>query len=155
MPAKNDPTHSFRARLEGYSQKGTMTFLRVPKRVMDVFAPRKRVPVRGTLNGTPFVTTITDMGDGPMIGVRKSLREAAKITQGDTVNVVVQHDTSTRDVTVPKDLTEAMSPAERARFEKFSFTHKREYIEAIESAKRPETRTRRIQKTLEMIRAKM
>jgi len=155
MPAKDLSPHSFRAILESTNEKGTMTFVRVPKSVMDAFAPRKRVPVKGTLNGTPFTTTITDMGDGAMIGIRRSLREAAKIAQGDTVNVVLQHDTSTREVTVPKDLIEAMSQAEHARFENFSFTHKREFIEAIESAKRPKTRSRRIEKTLEMIRAKL
>ncbi len=155
LSTKNDSPHSFRAALEGTNEKGTMTFLRVPTKVMDAFAPQKRVPVSGTLNGTPFVTTICDMGAGAMIGVRKSLREAAGIAQGDTVNVIIQHDTSTRGVAAPKDLITAMSPAERARFEKFSYTHKREFVEAIESAKRPETRTRRIEKTLELIRSKM
>jgi len=145
----------FRAKLEGYNQKGTMTFLRVPKKIIDAFAPRKRIPVTGTLNGAPFRTTICDMGDGPMIGVRKSLREAAGIVQGDSVSVVFEEDAAERSVTAPQDLLAAMNARERARFEKFSFSHRREFVEAIESAKRPQTRARRIEKTLEMIRSKL
>jgi uncharacterized protein YdeI (YjbR/CyaY-like superfamily) len=54
------------------------------------------------------------------------------------------------------DLNDALSQnaSANARWEKLSFTHKRELAEAILEAKKPDTRMRRLQKTLEMLTAK-
>ena len=147
--------HAFRARLKGYGRPGTATFIAVPKKVMAAFAPAKRVPVKVTINGFAFRTTITDMGDGPCFGVNAQVREGAGAQRDDMVDIALDRDTQKRTVTIPKDLLAAMSVGECARFKKFSYTHQKEYAEAIDAAKKPETRTRRIAKTLEMIRAKM
>ncbi len=64
-------------------------------------------------------------------------------------------DTEPREVEVPADLQEALArdrDAGRA-FEGMSFTHRREYVEWIEEAKRPETRARRVAGTVERVRA--
>lgn len=54
---------------------------------------------------------------------------------------------------VPDDLREGLrrNPRARATFEAFSPSHKREYIEWIEEAKRAETRARRVAATLEWL----
>jgi uncharacterized protein YdeI (YjbR/CyaY-like superfamily) len=72
----------------------------------------------------------------------------------DRVQVTVELDTAPRTVRVPRDLREALrrdSEADAA-FGKLSFTHRREYVEWVEEAKRPETRERRIAGTLERLR---
>ena len=147
--------HKFLAKLMGYERPGNATYVAVPKKVMAAFAPARRVPIKGTINGVDFKTTIADMGDGPCFVINAKMREEAQVKRGDTVTIVVERDLLKRTVEIPKDLLGAMSVAETQRFKKFSYTHQKEYIEAIEAAKRPETRTRRIQKTVEMIRKKM
>jgi uncharacterized protein YdeI (YjbR/CyaY-like superfamily) len=59
-------------------------------------------------------------------------------------------DTELRTVGLPRDLRAALErdPAAHAAFDKLSFTHRREYVEWVEDAKRPETRTRRIAATV-------
>ncbi len=58
-----------------------------------------------------------------------------------------------RMVTTPPDLKVALMKAGLLdKFEKISFSHKKEYVEAIEEAKKPETRVKRISQTVEMVR---
>ncbi len=132
-----------------------MTYLCVPAGIMKAFGGRTRVPVKATLNGFTYRTTIAQMGMGAMIGVRAEVRTKAGIAKNDMVEVELEEDTEKRSVTIPKDLKAVLSPAQLERFKKFPYSHQREYVEAIEDAKKPETRQRRIAKTIEMIQAKM
>jgi uncharacterized protein YdeI (YjbR/CyaY-like superfamily) len=127
----------------------------IPGKVMKAFAPRKRVPVKATLNGYTYRTTIVDMGDGPMIPVRKSVAEAAGAVKGKRIAVAIALDEEERTVELPGDLAKAMTKAEREAFATYSFTHRREYVEAIASAKRPETRAKRIALAVEAARKKL
>jgi uncharacterized protein YdeI (YjbR/CyaY-like superfamily) len=90
-----------------------------------------------------------------MLLILKSIRAQIGKGGGDEVAVTVQHDVAERTIEVPKDFTDAMK-AEKLliSFEKMSFTHRKEYITWIESAKKQETRERRIVKALEMLKAK-
>jgi hypothetical protein len=146
--------HAFRARLEPVAGVSSL-HVPVPAKIMQAFAPRKRVPVTATVNGFAFRTTICDMGAGPMIGFNAAVRKGARLTAGDVADLVVELDTAKRTVTAPPDLLAAMGTAERERFTTLSYTHQREFVQAIEDAKKPETRRRRIEKTIETIRAKM
>lgn len=105
-----------------------------------------RAPVKVTINGFTFRTTVTTMGGRPWIGLRASNREAARVDEGDRVPVRVELDTEPRTVRPPADLVKALKAAPQAwdRWHELSFTHQREHAEAIEGAKKPETRERRI-----------
>lgn len=60
-----------------------------------------------------------------------------------------------REVYPPEDLTKALKDSGLLeKFGKMSFTHQREYVEAIVEAKKTETRERRILKTIEMLKKK-
>lgn len=144
---------SFRAKVEPVTGVSSL-FVRLPPKTMAAFAPRKRVPVKVTVNGFTFRTTIADMGGGPMIGFNATARKSAQLAAADVVELTVALDTEERTVTTPADLLAAMSAAERERFDAFSYTHRREFVQSIEDAKKPETRKRRIEKTIEMIRAR-
>ena len=73
---------------------------------------------------------------------------------GDKVDFENELDTKPREVTVPPDLQKALKRDKlaRERFESLPYSHKRQHVEAIEDAKKPETRRRRIEKALEMLR---
>ncbi|MBC5806470.1 MAG: YdeI/OmpD-associated family protein [Candidatus Eremiobacter antarcticus] len=89
-----------------------------------------------------------------MIGVSAQRRADAGLKAGDVAEILIEHDTAKRTVTVPSDLKKAMSKEERERFDRFSFTHQKEFVSAIEQAKKPETRRRRIASVIEIIRTK-
>ncbi len=115
-----------------------------------------RAPVVVTIGRYAFRTTIFSMGGRYLIGIRKEHRDAAGVKAGDTLSITVAPDTAPRTVTPPPDLKKALkgSTAAQAVWETLSYTHKREYVEWIEEAKKPETRLRRLEKTIEQLLAR-
>jgi hypothetical protein len=109
--------------------------------------------VKVTLNGYTYRSTIATMGGPPCIPLRKRNREAAGLKGGETLEVRLELDTDRRDVTRPRDLVKALKavPSGWERWSALSYTHQREHVEAIEEAKKPETRARRIERAVQMI----
>jgi hypothetical protein len=134
----------FTATIGSSGESGTRAYVVVPAGVMAAFAPRKRVPVKATIDGYTYRTTIADMGGGPVIGLRKSVCQEAGVAPGDAVAVVLELDLEERSVRLPRDLQQAMTKPECAAFQSMSYTHQKEYVQAIEDAKRPETREKRL-----------
>ncbi|MBI4502707.1 MAG: DUF1905 domain-containing protein [Gemmatimonadetes bacterium] len=133
-----------------------MCFVPVPFDPKALFG-KVRVPVRVTLNGYTYRSTIAAMGGRVFIPLRKSNREAAGVEGGETLNVEIQLDTEKREVTPPRDLIRALKAAPPAwdRWRDLSFSHQREYVEAIEEARKPETRARRIETAVRMVGARL
>ena len=145
----------FRVLLEKYRDTEA-TGIHIPFDVHKVFGTRARVPVRGTINGFPYRGSLFPMGDGQhYMVVRKELREAAGVKGGQTITVTMERDDEPRTVTPPADLARALrrDRAAQAAWDKLSYTHRREYAELIEGAKRPETRARRVEKALSQLAA--
>ena len=118
---------------------------------------KARAPVKVTVAKHTYRSTIASMGEGPFIPLRKSNREAAGLADGVTkVKVTLELDTEPRVVAPPKDLVKALRavPGGLEKFQKLAFTHQREHVEAIEQAKKPETRERRILAAVKMILSK-
>jgi hypothetical protein len=117
---------------------------------------KARAPVKVTLNGYTYRSTISDMGDGPWVPLRRSNREAAGLEPGATVEVTLELDTDKREVTPPPDLLTALQdhPSAWEGWGLLSFTHQREHAEAVEGAKRPETRLKRIGQAVDMCAAR-
>jgi hypothetical protein len=115
---------------------------------------RVRAPVRVTLNGYSYRSTIAAMGGPPCIPLRKSNREAAGLEGGETIEVRVDLDTDKREVKPPADFVKALKAAPSAweRWRALSYSHQREHVEAIEQAKKPGTRSRRIDGAVRMLR---
>jgi Bacteriocin-protection, YdeI or OmpD-Associated/Domain of unknown function (DUF1905) len=115
---------------------------------------RARAPVRGTIDGTDFRTTVAVYGNRYYIGFNKELRERAGIAIGDRVQVALELDREPRTVEVPPALAAALENDSKARavFEALSYTHRNEYARWIAEAKRDETRDRRVDKALAMLR---
>jgi len=140
-----------------FGQEGSsVAALKPPFDVVEVFQRKGRVPVKGTINGFPFRSSLMNMGGGHMMVVNAALRAGAKCKAGDTVSVVMELDTEERKVEVPAYLKKILAgdPKANEAWEKLSFTHQKEHVRAIEDAKRPETREKRIAAMMDMLRQK-
>ena len=128
------------------------TGITVPFDVESVFGA-KRVPVKVSINGADYRGSVVRMGGKYMLGVPRVFRDAAGVKAGVNIVVTMELDTEPRTVEMPADLAEALQKADLGNaWEKMSYTHKKEHVNAIAEAKRPETRVRRIEKAIEMIR---
>ena len=145
------PSKTFKARIVC---EGSMSYIPLTFDPKDVFG-KVRAPVKVTLNGFSYRSTIAAMGGPPFIPLRASNREAAGLEGGETIEVRLDLDTEKRVVKPPADLVKALKAAGSVwdRWQTLSYTHQREHVEAIEGAKHAETRTRRIQKAVQQIRA--
>ena len=133
---------------------GTWTFLNIPAEVSGTFGSKGQVKVKGTINGYPFRSTALPMGDGThYLVVPKDIREHIAASPGDTVRVTMELDQEQRVVKIPDDLLEALlsQPEAKERFEKMPYSHQKEYVSWIASAKRVETRQRRIEQAIARI----
>jgi hypothetical protein len=110
--------------------------------------------VRGTVDGTPVRSRLSVYGGRTYLGLRAEIRDAAGIGVGDDVEVVLELDDAPRELELPGALAAALADddAARAAFDALAFTYRREYAEWVGSAKRPETRERRVTRAVEMLR---
>lgn len=114
----------------------------------------KRFPVAATINGYTWRGSVARMGGEFLLGLSKAVREAAGVQAGDEVTVTIGLDAGPREVDVPPALAAALDadPPARAAFDKLAYTHRKEFARWIAEAKRDETRDRRVQQAVTMIR---
>jgi hypothetical protein len=112
-----------------------------------------RAPVKVTLNGYTYRSTIASMGGITCIPLRRSHREAAGVVGGESIAVTIELDTEPRDVELPHDLALALRANKQRMksWQSLSYTNRRERVEAIENAKRPATRARRLASTIQSL----
>jgi len=147
--------HTFQVKLLG--QEGSeVAALKPPFDVFEVFQHKGRVPVKGTINGFPFRSSLMNMGEGHMMAVNAQLRAGAHCKGGDTVDVIMELDEDERTIEVPAYLKKIINSDAKAKafWPKLSFTHQKEYVREIEGAKRPETREKRIAVMMDALRKK-
>ena len=123
----------------------------IPFNVAQVYGPKGQVKVKAFFNGYEYRGSVVPMGGGShVLGIRKDIRKAINKTFGDEIEVKLERDLEPRQVTIPPELEAAFNenPEARSAFEKLAFTHKRELVAYITEAKKPETRFRRIEKTI-------
>jgi hypothetical protein len=142
---------TFRTTVELFTKTGTG--LRVPREVVASLGQRKRPPVRVTIGEYTYRSTVAVYGDEFFLPLNALDRTKAGVAAGDQIDVDIELDTEPREVTVPADLASALDHDARAKqqFDGLSYSHKREYVNWIEEAKRAETRQRRIAKAVEML----
>ena len=131
---------------------GSACFIPVTFDIREAFG-KLRAPVKVTLNGYTYRSTVASMGNGPCIPLRKSNREAAGLQGDERIEVRLELDTAQRVVNPPADLVAALKKKQPAwrRWAELSYTHQREHVDAIESARKPETRERRIRNAVEAV----
>jgi hypothetical protein len=131
----------------------TATMFRIPFDLAEAFG-RARPPVKVTIRGHTWRTTPGVYGGVGFIVVNRSVKAATGVDAPERVAVVMELDTEPRRVRVPADLARALAddPEAKEGFARLSFSHRREYVEWVQDAKRPETRERRIEQTVERVR---
>jgi hypothetical protein len=152
--AAGSPVKSFRVLVER-EEGSEVCGINVPFDVEKTFGTRGRVPVRGTLNGAPFRSSLFPMGGCHFMPINRKLRESSGVRGGETVPVQMERDTEPRVITPPADFARALKASEEAQatWDKLSYTHRREHVEHVEEAKRPDTRQRRIEKSIALLAA--
>ena len=147
------PALQFDGRLE--SDQGAC-FIRVPPQTLTALGEGKRAPVKVTLNGYTYRTTIAVYGGKSYIGVRREVREAAGVAAGDRLAVGLEYDAQVRTVDLPQVLRVALEAdaATAAAFEKLSYTRQKEFVQWVTGAKRAETQRRRMEQAMAMLRTR-
>jgi hypothetical protein len=144
----------FKTLLEKSDDGMDTAFVSVPFNVEKTFGKKGHVKVKATFDGYPYRGLLVNMGTGGhIIGVRKDIRAAINKQVGDMVEVTLALDNEERVIDVPDDLLRALNKTKKAQtfFETLSFTNKKEYVIWITSAKKTETREKRIQETIEKL----
>ncbi len=144
----------FQAVLERPEGVGTWTYLAIPFDASSKYGSRGQTKVKGTIDGALYKSTLLPRGDGKhYLVVPRPIREKIGVGVGAQVTVIMEMDRKVRKVDVPRDLSAALKKVRgaTAAFRKLAASHQKEYIEWIESAKRPDTRKRRIEKAIEMV----
>jgi len=132
----------------------TATGIQVPASEVEALGTAKRAAVKVTLNGYTYRSSVAPRGGVYMIPVSAEIRTNAGVKAGDTVEVSLELDTEPRVISVPNDFQSALdaAPDLKAKFDKLAYSHKLQHVLAIEGAKTAETRQRRIEKALDILR---
>src|ERR1700690_1119739 len=106
--------HKFKVKLFGHAGSEAAAF-KPPFDVVEVFGRKGRVPVKGTINGFPFRSSLMNMGDGHMMVVNAQLRAGAECKAGDTVSVLMELDVEKRTVELPAALKKIINSDPKAK----------------------------------------
>jgi hypothetical protein len=150
MPAMKK--YTFEAKIE--SEPGGGAYVLFPYDVENEFGVKGRVPIQATFDGIPYSGSLIKYGRPQhMLGILKALREQLGKQPGDRVKVEVWKDDAVRTVEIPPSFA-ALLKREKLLlvFERLSYTHRKEYVRWITEAKKEETRTARLAKSVEMLR---
>jgi Bacteriocin-protection, YdeI or OmpD-Associated/Domain of unknown function (DUF1905) len=114
----------------------------------------KRPRVTITINGHSWRSRVAIMRGRYLLGLSKANRQAAGVVTGDEVEVELEFDPDPRVVVEPADFARALDadPIARTAYDRLPDGRKREHVRAIEGAKKPATRLRRIEKALAALR---
>jgi hypothetical protein len=128
----------------------TATGIAVPAEVVAHLGSSKRPPVRITINGHTYRSTVASMGGVYMLPISEENRKLAHVSAGDEVEVEIEADTQPREVSVPPDFLEALDRDADAKrfFDGLSYSNKQRIVLSIEGAKTAETRQRRVEKAV-------
>ena len=144
----------FNAILETPDDGIDATYISIPFSVEKIYGTKGQVKVKALFDGHPYRGILANMGTGcHIIIVRKDIRQAIGKQVGDSIAVEIEPDLEERVVNVPDDLKKALSRSSKMQkfFESLSYTNRKEYALWISSAKRPETRKKRLAETIEKL----
>lgn len=145
--------HRFRTVIEAARGPGAAVAL-IPPDLTERLGGLKQMRVTGTLNGTPFRSSTMPYRGAFYLGLHKATREVAGVTVGDEVEITLVRDDSPRVLELAPELEAALAaePRLRERFDRLSFSRRRELADPIAEAKKPETRAARLDKALARLR---
>jgi hypothetical protein len=144
--------YKFKAKISAGDGGGA--YVLFPYDTVKEFAAKGRVPVKATFDGVLYKGSLFKYGHPlHMLGISKAIREQIGKSPGDTLEVVVWKDEEVRTVEVSPHFENLMNKeGVLPVFKKLSYTHRKEYCRWITEAKKDETRVRRLEKAVEMLK---
>ena len=135
------------------AQAPKAAFVNAPFDVKEQFGTKGRIAVKGTMDGEPFKGTFQPMGGKHIMGVPKEMRKKIGKTHGDIIHIVMQLDTEPRAVELPDDFKKALkkNPKAQKAYDSFAYSYQKEYARWITSAKKPDTREKRLKEAIERL----
>jgi len=132
----------------------TATGIRIPDEIMTGLGAGRKPPVRVTINGHSYRSTVATVDGRPMVGISAEIGAGAGVAGGDAVDVDIELDSAPRQVTVPADFAKALDaePAARRTFDGLSYSNQSWHTLQIDGAKSEETRQRRIARSVDALR---
>lgn len=142
----------FRAELE--STGGNTAGFEVPDSVVEQLGGGNHPEVSASVNGYEFRTSIARMGGRFLLGLSAERRDAAGVSAGDVLDVDVELDTAPRQVDLPEDLGAALEadPEAKTFWDTLSYSKQQWHVLQVTGAKKAETRTARVAKSVAMLR---
>jgi hypothetical protein len=143
-----------RLRLELVSHGGNTAGFEIPDAVVEELGGGRRPKVVVTVGAHTWRSSIVNMGGTFMLGVSMENRAAAGVAAGETLDIEITLDTAPRTVDLPDDLAAELErdATARATWETWSFTRQKEAARSLTEARKPETRSRRLEKVLAELR---
>jgi hypothetical protein len=144
--------YKFKAKIEAGDGGGAYIIFRYDTE--KEFGTKGKVPVKATFDGVPDAGSLIKYGKPfHVLGVPKAICKQTGKAPGDTVEVVVWKDEEVRTLEVPAQFEKLMKKEGLLPvFEKLSYTHRKEYCRWITDAKKEETRLKRLEKAIEMLK---
>jgi hypothetical protein len=129
---------------------GNNTGIEVPDSVVEALGKGKRPPVKVTLNGYAYRSTVAVMGGKNLVGVSAAIRKETGIVGGESLDVEIELDEEPRVVELPIDFALALGRDAEAKafFESLNYSNRRRLVMAIEAVKGADTRSRKVDTTV-------
>jgi Bacteriocin-protection, YdeI or OmpD-Associated/Domain of unknown function (DUF1905) len=128
--------------------------VQLPEDLVERLGKGRKPPVKATINGYTWRSTVAVLSGEYWLGVSKENRKGAGVQAGQTVDLTLELDTEERVLEVPADFATALDAEPEARrfFDSLSYSNRRRFTYSIDDAKTPETRQRRIEKSVTQLR---
>jgi len=125
-----------------------------PFDVEKEFGAKGRVAVKATFDGVSYTGSLMKCGPGQhLLGILKAIQEQIGKRVGDSLEVVVWKNDAERTVEIPTDFKALLKKEGLLEdFEALSFTHRKEYCRWMTEAKKEETRSARLARSIVMLR---
>jgi hypothetical protein len=145
-----------RYRFEAAIQRSTGwgAFVLFPHDAEKEFHRKGRVPVQARLGGLPYTGSLMPSAAGyHRLSVPRAICEQLNKAPGDHIKIEVWKDDAPRSVEMPAEFNMLLKKEKLSlQFEALSVSRRKEYRNWILSAKRQETRSRRLAKAMEILR---
>lgn len=145
--------YEFDAEIKKYDSMDA-AFIEFPYDVEKEFGVKGQVKVKATFDGREYRGSLATMGHHcHVIGITRKIRNEINKKSGDSVHVTLVKDDDERTVELPEDFKNKLSKNDKARefYNGLSYSHQKKYIDWILSAKRIETREKRISEAIELL----
>lgn len=131
----------------------TATGIKIPPEIIEKLGAGKKPPIKVTINGFTYRSTVAVMGGTFMVGVNAENRVGANVKGGDDIDVTIEVDTQPRELDVPAEFQKMLDKNADAKkkFETLSYSRKKALVAPIANAKTDETRNRNIEKALKTL----